>query len=121
MKRFKTEIDQQTDISIIKVAGELDANTAVVADNSFTEAIATVPSVIVVDLTELQYISSAGLGVILAAFHECRSKGIHLLFFGLQPKTKNVLEILGLEKVITIFRTREEALQAARNITGSTR
>ncbi|WP_299823197.1 STAS domain-containing protein [uncultured Pontibacter sp.] len=116
MERFKATIDQLGNIVAVRLVGELDANTAVAADDALQEAIASTPgNAIVVDCSELQYISSAGLGVILSSLHACNQNKIKIAFCGLQPKIKNVFTILGIEKIILITQSEEEALKLLNN------
>ncbi len=98
-------------VAVIRLAGELDANTAVAADDGLSKAVMAAFKYLLIDRQELRYISSAGVGVLLSSLHACTEKKVQIIFYGLQPKIKNVFAILGLDKIITETATREEALQ----------
>ncbi|WP_071784600.1 STAS domain-containing protein [Pontibacter actiniarum] len=112
-KSFDATSEQQQDGLILRITGELDANTAVAADDTLTAALAQPIRFLLIDCNGLRYVSSAGLGVFLSAFHTCQQTGIPFILFGLQPKIKNVFSILGLERVMQSVQTEQEALQLA--------
>lgn len=95
---------------IISVEGELDASTCITAEKLFEEALAIEASAIFVDCSRLTYISSAGLGVLISMHHSCTQKNIPVHFCDVQPKVKNVLEILGLDRLFDIDSSLDEAL-----------
>ncbi|MEJ8804042.1 STAS domain-containing protein [Pontibacter sp. H249] len=112
MQRFSAEVNYLECIVAVRLNGELDANTAVAADDALQEAITKAPDKpLLIDCTGLQYISSAGLGVILSSLHACNQNKTKLAFCGLQPKIKNVFTILGLEKIIQTAKNEEEAIK----------
>lgn len=111
MKTFDinyTEVDGNIFVSI---QGELDARTCVKAHYGFQRIEIKKIKAIIIDCQELSYVSSAGIGVLLSMYHACLQNGTLLMLHGLQPKVRNVLEILGLEKVMTITDTLPEAIE----------
>ncbi|RDV16828.1 anti-sigma factor antagonist [Pontibacter diazotrophicus] len=110
---FLVKVEQLDKVAVIRLAGELDANTAVAADDALSKAVMAAFEYLLIDCQDLRYISSAGVGVLLSSLHACTEKKIQIIFCGLQPKIKNVFAILGLENIITQTATREEALQYA--------
>jgi len=106
-----TEIKTQNvdDIFTIEIIGEIDAGSSLQLDNTFKSALHEDFKKIAVDLSQLQYISSAGLGVFISHIDEFSAKNIQLVLFGIRESVKEVFEILGLEKLLTIKKTKEEA------------
>ena len=116
MERFTAEVNQVENIVTVRLSGELDANTAVSADDALQEAIAGAPSkALLIDCTDLHYISSAGLGVILSSLHACKQSNIQVVFCGLQPKIINVFSILGIQKIIDTVPTKADAIKLLNN------
>ena len=93
----------------VKVIGEVDASSSLHLDAAIEKGIASEKN-IVVDLTELNYISSAGLGVFISYLTEAQAKNIKIILFGLSEKVKQVFEILGLLELLIVKETKEEAL-----------
>ncbi|MDX5421949.1 MAG: STAS domain-containing protein [Hymenobacteraceae bacterium] len=111
MRTFSVTTDTLGEGTILRFKGELDASSSVYADNALEEAIEASSSFVLIDCSELIYISSAGLGVLLAAFQACNSKEIQLVMVDMKPKIRNVFEILGLDRLIKTAATVEDARQ----------
>lgn len=97
---------------IITLDGELDASTCMAADKEFGKLLSSDAKSIYVDCRELKYISSAGIGVLISFNHACADKGINLYFCEMKSKVKNVLEILGIDKVFNIKASLQDALDS---------
>jgi anti-sigma B factor antagonist len=87
---------------IVKLRGELDAKTAEDVEKILDEIIKLDPEQIHIDCKELKYISSRGLGIFVARYHEIQEKKIQFSLFNMGPSIKNVFKILGLDEIITI-------------------
>jgi anti-sigma B factor antagonist len=111
MKSFSVTTDALGKGALLRFKGELDASSSVYADNALEEAIASSSGFVLVDCSELVYISSAGLGVLLAAFQACNLKEIEMVMVNMQPKIRNVFEILGLDRLIKSADSVEDARQ----------
>lgn len=95
----------------IIVSGEIDASSSIHLDNAFVDALEQKSRKIIVDCTQLNYISSAGLGVFMSYIEDFDASQIKLAIYGLSPKVKNVFEILGLDQLLQLVEKEEEALQ----------
>ncbi len=95
---------------IVAVKGKVDAATAPRLDAGFAEALAVEGSTFILDLEELEYISSAGLRSILNAGKKLKSSGRGLFLAAPQDMVKNVLEISGFDALFPTFSTRAMAL-----------
>ena len=108
---FIVKVERLNQVAVLRLAGELDANTAVAADDALTKAVQAAYKHLLIDCQQLRYISSAGVGVLLSSLHACAERNIQIIFYGLQPKIKNVFAVLGLESIIIQTATLEEALK----------
>lgn len=102
--------DKQGNINIIKVKGRLDASTA----GKLEETLATFFEVdrprILVDCEVLDYISSAGLRVLLASAKEMQKKHGKICLSTLNPNVKQVFEISGFTSIFPIYENAKEAI-----------
>lgn len=107
------EILQQKEqnYTIISINGDLDASSAILLDTEINEIIAKSERQIIVDFLNLDYIASAGVGVFLAHLDEIQEQEIKLVLFGMNERVKSVFEILGLDVLLQIKNTKEEALE----------
>ncbi len=94
---------------LIIINGEVDASSSIHLDKAFQEAVQSGYKKILVDCKNLQYISSAGLGVFISYIDEIESKNIKLVLFNMSEKVYKVFEILGLHKILSITDTEEKA------------
>jgi anti-sigma B factor antagonist len=106
-------IDIQTikedDIFLIDVKGEVDATSSIQLDNAFKNAFNTEEK-IMVNLANLEYISSAGLGVFVSHLEEIENKKLGVVLFGLSESVYSVFSLLGLPELFEIVNTKEEAI-----------
>lgn len=94
---------------IIRISGDVDASSSIHLDNAIADAIDKQPKYILIDCSDLNYISSAGLGVFMSYLQEFEAKDIELVVFGLSKKVFNVFEILGLDQLLRITETEGQA------------
>jgi anti-anti-sigma factor len=86
------------DEGVLQLKGRLDAAQAPQAK----EILWKLDKPTRIDMTDLEYISSAGIGVIVEATRRVREQGHELTFFGLNPSVRNVLRLTGLIQLLKI-------------------
>ena len=91
--------------------GELDAHTASELEAALQKCLDEQHSRIIVHGGDLQYISSAGLGVFMAYIEEVREQGGDIKIAALQPRVYNVFDLLGFPVLFDITSTEDEAVQ----------
>ena len=100
---------QEGEIMIIKVTGDVDASSSIELDNAMKEAVGAGLKKILVNGQEIHYISSAGLGVFMSYLKDFENQDIRMAVYGLNEKVENVFKILGLDQLIHLVNTKEEA------------
>src|SRR5579871_4685456 len=63
----------------------------------------------VIDVTEVPYVDSAGLGTILSHWAHCQRGGHKFALTGVSPRIEVLLEITKVNTVLPMFKTTEEA------------
>lgn len=96
-------------ISII-VTGDADASSSIKLDKAIRWAFDENLQKVIIDCTNLNYISSAGLGVFMSYIQEIEQTNTTFIIYGLSEKVLKVFNILGLDLLLTIKGTKEEAL-----------
>ncbi|MDF7823990.1 STAS domain-containing protein [Pontiellaceae bacterium B12227] len=69
----------------------------------------------VLDLGKLTFLDSSGLGTLLACMRRIRAAGNRLALCTLQPTVQSIVELVHLKRVIDIYETREQAVEALQN------
>lgn len=97
------ETTTQDDVTVVSISGSIDALTAESVLNALLEPITSGETRLVTDLSGVDYTSSAGLRVILAAQKEIRQKGGDLRLAGAQPMVQRQLELTRFTSIIKIY------------------
>lgn len=85
---------------VVRPRGELDLATAPVFRQSLVDAINSGAARVVVDLAEVTFIDSTGLGVLVGAIKRARANGAELVAVSAAPSIRKVFEITGIEGVL---------------------
>ncbi|RZK37348.1 MAG: anti-sigma factor antagonist [Hymenobacter sp.] len=109
---MKVTANATADTLMLVLDGELDASSAVVLDAELNKPEIVNYQKVLIDCQRLSYISSAGLGVFISHLQRLQDSNVKLVFFNMQEKVFNVFEILGLDSLMNIVPTEQEA-QAA--------
>lgn len=110
MSTFSVSFRDANGVRILDLHGELDAHTASDLEESIQQCHAEGNINLLINGTDLDYISSAGLGVFMAYVEEIRDDGGDIKIAGLQSKVYNVFDLLGFPVLFDICETEEEAL-----------
>ena len=91
----------------LSLAGSLDSETAPQLEKTLASVDASIV-LVVLDLKDLDYISSAGLRVIFAALKRQQSKGGELVMSNLSPGVRKVFEIVKALPTLNVFASEAE-------------
>jgi anti-sigma B factor antagonist len=108
------EIEERTiaDVCIISISGRIDTITSKDLEAKLKEANEKRKEKMIINLAKVDYISSVGLRVLLAALKRQKQNQGSLPLVSLQPFVQNVFKITGLDMVFQIFPTEEAAFQS---------
>jgi anti-anti-sigma factor len=67
---------------------------------------------VVVDLSSVEFVDSAGVGVLVGLFKNSRLRGGRARFCGLTPGVRSVLEIIQLDRIFEIYDDVETAVRS---------
>jgi anti-sigma B factor antagonist len=101
---------QSGDRTVIEVKGEIDVYTAPALREEISSLVDAEHTTIVVDLTQVSFMDSTGLGVLVGALKKVRTLGGDLSLVINEEKILKVFRITALTQVFSIHPTLEEAL-----------
>jgi anti-anti-sigma factor len=78
----------------IRPEGSIDTNTFMILQNELDPILGKSPKVIIFDMKNVNYVSSAGVGVVLLAEQSLKANNGKVLMVNLQPQIKKVFEIV---------------------------
>jgi anti-anti-sigma factor len=106
--------EQAGDVLIAKLAGRLDSSSAASAEESFTRLLGDGTPHLAIDLSKLDYISSAGLRILLVVAKKIQQAQGKVVLFGLGPSVREVFSISGFDKIFAIQDNAAAAVAAVR-------
>ena len=101
----------QNGVTLVALAGSLDSNTSPQAQQALDGILAGGGKKMVIDFTALDYISSAGLRVLLGTAKRLSGAGGGLHLFGLNDTVREVFDISGFSTILAVYATEAEALK----------
>jgi len=110
---FSVNTEQvETGVQVIALTGEVDLYTAPEFKQELLRVIGEGAKQVVVDFSETTFIDSTTLGVLVGGVKRLRPEGGQLSLICSDRNIVKIFEITGLDRVFTIYGTRDEALAA---------
>lgn len=101
---------QQDDAKIVELQGRFDAQSAGDVEAKMGEVLAGGAQKLVVDMAGVEYVSSAGLRVLLSTAKKLGAGGGKLALCGLKPYVYEVFEVAGFTTIFQILPDADQAL-----------
>lgn len=102
--------DENPDVSVISVKGYVDTTTSTELEDSLKRLLSKGQYDIVIDLGDVNYISSAGWGIFISEIKEIRENGGDLKLAAMIGDVYEVFELLEFQTILESFDTVEEAV-----------
>jgi anti-sigma B factor antagonist len=107
-------------IRAFKVRGELDMNTAPELEERLEEAISSEDALVILDLTECEFIDSTGIALVVRTWQRLDRAGEgggngRLVICSVNAQVMRLLKITGVESSIPLYEQREQALAGLRD------
>ncbi len=109
MQVHSSKIENKT---LFSIEGRIDATTAGELENIVMDEAVAASEAVLVDFTNVEYISSAGLRTMLKLAKLCGSKKLALRLFGMQANVFEVFKVSGFSGIIKINSDLNEALSS---------
>ena len=107
-KNFSLVMSEEKDGLFIRISGEIDHHSAVEVRNEIDSKIMELrPQRAVMDLSEIDFMDSSGLGLIMGRFSKMRAVGGELTLLDPSERIMKIFILAGLEKVVRIEFTSE--------------
>jgi anti-sigma B factor antagonist len=94
--------------TVVRLKGRLDTVTAPMAETSLAPVLASAPRYVVFDLADLEFISSAGLRVLLGVRKTLTDAGSECLLVNMKPQIEKVIEVVKALPGLRIFKDAKE-------------
>jgi anti-sigma B factor antagonist len=104
-------VSEDGGVTVIAIDGELDTNSAPVAQQQIVP-LAVPGCKLVLDMTKVPYMSSAGIRVLLSTYRTVSSNGGKIVIVGLADEVRETMTVTGFIKFFQTFDTLNEGKQA---------
>ena len=101
---------EQGDIKVLRFEGRLDTNTSPDAQTTLDGLIEAGARKLVVDFETLDYVSSAGLRILLLTAKQLGRSGGELRLSNLNETIQEIFDMSGFSQLLSVFKTADEAL-----------
>lgn len=95
---MKIEGTSRTGITIFRLVGKFDVSETPGFETVLKDLQRIRPKAAGIDLSEVPYVDSAGIGALIKAMQATKSGGGELIVYGITPPVMNVFESAGLSK-----------------------
>ncbi|WP_058485811.1 anti-sigma F factor antagonist [Defluviitalea phaphyphila] len=98
---------------IVKIYGEIDHHTSeTIREKLDKEFKKQNVKNIIFDFSEIQFMDSSGIGVIMGRYKNAKERGGKIGVFNLQPQVERVFKLSGLHKIINQYNSLDEAISS---------
>ncbi|HEY3297236.1 MAG TPA: STAS domain-containing protein [Armatimonadota bacterium] len=115
--RLSTELTAEEQIPIVRVHGEIDLYTVPEFEDALKSGMQSPFPGLIVDLTDISYVDSAGLGALLAAYKNLSKRDGRLFIVANphSPGVRKILEITRLDTILNVVGTLKDAIDGLRS------
>jgi len=109
---LKIDVEEQDGVMLLKLDGEVDVYTAPKLKSRLVDLVDQGKFKIVVDLEQVDFMDSSGLGVLVGGLKRVRSHEGAIALICTQENILKIFRITGLVKVFPIFDDQDQAIQS---------
>ncbi|WP_101951252.1 STAS domain-containing protein [Mycobacterium sp. 3519A] len=106
-----TALAYQNGIAVLRVDGDIDLATVPTLEAAIENALTSKPTGLVIDLTDVGFLASAGLQALVAT-HNTVSESARFAVVANSAATSRPIQLTGLDQIFDLFPTLDEALTA---------
>jgi anti-sigma B factor antagonist len=106
------DIRSEGNATVVALQGEIDMHHTPGVHRALSDAYEKKPSRLVVNLEDVTYMDSSGIGTLVEALRKLKVYNGRLVLCGMNERVHSVFEITRLDQFFTIVATEQEALSA---------
>ena len=107
---LRVDIEDRADHAVVTAAGEIDAATADTVADAVAGALADGYQQVLLDFARVTFIDSTGLGMLVKSHRAAETAGARFAVVHPTPQTRKLIRVLGLDQLLHIYDTHEQAL-----------
>lgn len=107
---LRVDIEDHDGTALVTTVGEIDAATADTVAEAVSKALADGYKRVIVDFAQVTFIDSTGLGVLVKSHRAAEAADAVFGVVHPTPQTRKLIRVLGLDQLLNIYDTEEQAL-----------
>jgi anti-sigma B factor antagonist len=111
MEGLNVTPEDKGDIKILKCKGYIDTTTSTILENALSDALHAKKFKIIIDLGEVDYISSAGWGIFVSEIKNIRKNKGDLKLVSMKTEVMEIFELLDFTNILEYYKNTDEALK----------
>lgn len=100
---LKVNIEQKSGVDIVRLNGRVDATSSTKLEKELEKLIERGDKEIALDFRKVDYLSSAGMRLLLSGSKKLKKTGGNLTVFALQEEVMDIIKMAGFEKILSIY------------------
>ncbi len=100
-------------VKIVRLEGRLDAVSSNILEKKLQEYLGHERFHVALDFTKIDYLSSAGMRLLLSMTKQFKNHGGHLVMFAIHDNVMEIIRMAGFERILSIYPLEKEAISAA--------
>jgi anti-sigma B factor antagonist len=111
MEGLTINVSDKGDIKIISCKGFIDTTTSQTLENTLSDILKKQCYKIIIDLSEVDYISSAGWGIFVSEIKNIRKNKGDLKLVNMKPEVMEIFELLDFTNILEYYKDVDEAVK----------
>lgn len=108
---LEVQLEEIEGKAILRISGRLDAASSPVLEKKINQLMGDGRSVLLMDFSQVEYLSSAGMRLLLSVTKKLKEKDGHLVIFSIGEEAMEIIKMAGFEHILNICSTEQKALQ----------
>jgi anti-sigma B factor antagonist len=101
------EVATRGDTAVIRLIGRIDRDAGAILEQAYTAALSERPAGVELDFTDVEYINSTGIALIVSLLARARAQALPIRAAGLTPHYVHIFEITRLSDFIELVQSAE--------------
>lgn len=108
---IQIKIEESSHPKIVRIQGKIDATSTPILEKKI-QPLLEKEDQILIDFSKVDYLSSAGMRLLLSASRKLKAKGGMLVFSQINEEVSEIIKMAGFEKILMIYPDEKSALKA---------
>lgn len=109
---LKTQEQKVGQVAVFRLEGRIDAVSSGVLEKALHNAVEKNHAKVALDFAKVDYLSSAGMRLLLATTKKLKATGGMLVLFSVHENVMEIIRMAGFEKILHIYSLESEALRS---------